>query len=261
MEIQEELRKAGVKPGKGQNFITDKSVVTALVEAGEVEGKVLEIGPGTGNITGKLSEKTRDLTVVERNRNLANYLEKKYPDVEVLREDFLELDLKEMEIDRCVSNIPFEISSNIVEKLGEAQIQSALIVQDELADKIVADPGDKNYGILSVKAQYFFVPVRLRTISSRSFYPEPEIDAAIIKLYPNRERHQVENEEEFFQLVKALFTHKRKKLRNSFVDVRHMLEYEKDRAKELRDQLPHSEERVVNLGIKELAEAAEFLEE
>jgi 16S rRNA (adenine1518-N6/adenine1519-N6)-dimethyltransferase len=262
MEIEEELRKIGVNPGKGQNFLRKSSTAEALVEAGEVENhKTLEIGPGTGKITEKLSEKTDALIVVERNRNLANYIQENFPDAEVLTEDFLEVDLEELGVERCVSNIPFEISSDILEKLGKAQIQSALIVQDELADKVVAEPGDKNYGFFSVKTQYYFVPVKLRTLSSRSFYPEPEVDAAIIKLYPNKERHPIEDEEAFFDLVKALFTHKRKKLRNAFVDARHMLGYEKEEAKNIRDELSHSEERVINLGIKELAEAAEFLEE
>jgi len=262
MEIQEKLQKIGVNPGKGQNFLISEHIAEALVEAGEVEDqKTLEIGPGTGNITEKLSEKTENLLLVERNGNLANYIRKEFPDAEVLKQDFLEIGLEENQVERVVSNIPFEISSDIIQKLGKAQVQSALIVQDELADKVVAEPSDKNYGYFTIKAQYYFVPVKLRTIPSRNFYPEPEVDAAILKLYPNQDRHPVEDEEAFFDLVKALFTHKRKKLRNAFVDTRHMLDYEKEEAKEIRDELPHSEERVINLGIKELAEVAEHLED
>jgi 16S rRNA (adenine1518-N6/adenine1519-N6)-dimethyltransferase len=262
MEIEEQLREIGVKPGKGQNFLRSEAAAAALVEAGEIDGsRVLEIGPGLGKITEKLADKTDDLVLVEKNRNLAAHIRENFPGAEVLTEDFLEVDLEELDVDRVVSNIPFRISSDIIEKLGEAQVQSALIVQDELADKIVAEPGDKNYGFATVKAQYYFVPVKLRTLSSRSFYPEPEVDAAIVKLYPNKDRHPVEYEESFFDLVKALFTHKRKKLRNAFVDTRHMLGYEKDEAKKIRDDLPHSEERVVNMGIKQLAEVAESLEE
>ncbi|QGA80343.1 16S rRNA (adenine(1518)-N(6)/adenine(1519)-N(6))-dimethyltransferase RsmA [Candidatus Nanohalobium constans] len=262
MEIEEKLQEIGVQPGKGQNFLRTDSTAAALAQAGEIDGeKTLEIGPGTGMITEKLAEKTDDLILVERNGNLANYIKKEFPEAEVLKEDFLEIELEEMEIERVVSNIPFEISSDIIEKLGKAQMQSALIVQDELADKLVAEPSDKNYGFFTVKAQYYFVPVKLRTLSSRTFYPEPEVDAAIVKLYPNKDRHPVEDEEAFFDLVKALFTHKRKKLRNAFVDTRHMLDYEKEEAKAIRDELPHSEERVINLDIKQLAEVAEFLEE
>lgn len=261
MDIERKLWKIGLNPGKGQNFLNSEPAATALVEAGEIEGqRTLEIGPGLGKITEKLAEKTDDLVLVEKNRNLASYIQKNFPNSEIINEDFLELDLEKINIERVVSNIPFQISSDIIEKLGEAQVQSALIVQDELADKIVAEPSDKSYGFSTIKAQYYFVPVKLRTITSRSFYPEPEVDAAIIKLYPNKDRHPIEDADSFFELVKALFTHKRKKLRNAFVDARHMLNFEKDEAKEIRDDIPHSEERVVNLGIKELAEIAEHLE-
>lgn len=262
MHIQEQLQKIGVNPGKGQNFLNSVPVAKALTEAAEIQGeKTLEIGPGLGTITQHVQDKTDDLVLIEKNGNLANHVEKEFPKAEILHEDFLELDLGELEVERVVSNIPFQISSDLLEKLGKAQVQSALIIQDELADKIVAEPGDKNYGVQTVKTQYYFIPVKLRTIPSRNFYPAPKVDAAIVKLYPNKERHDIEEEEKFFQLVKALFTHKRKKLRNSFVDARHILDHEKDEAKEIRDQLPHSEERVVNLGIKQLAEVAEQLEE
>lgn len=261
MDVQKKLEEIGVKPGKGQNFLKHEQTAKALVEAGEIdEGeKTLEIGPGIGMITRQLAEKTDDIVAVEKNRNLAEHIERNYP-VDTKVQDFLEMEKVE-EFEKCVSNIPFQISSQILEKLGEAQVQSALIVQDELADKIVADPGDKQYGFLSVKTQYYFIPVKLRTLNSSNFHPEPEVDAAIIKLYPNKNRHNIEDEEAFFELVKALFTHKRKKLRNAFVDTRHILNFEKENAKEIRDKLPHSEQRVINLDIKQLSETAQFLEE
>lgn len=262
MQIEEKLREIGINPGKGQNFIENESIARALVEAGEVDGeKTLEIGPGTGVITRQLLEKTSDLVVVERNGNLARYLREEFPRIEVQKKDFLEMDLKDKGFERCVSNIPFQYSSEIVEKLGREQIQSALIVQDELADKWVAEPGDKNYGFATIKTQYFFLPVKLTTISSSNFFPEPEVDAAIIKLYPGRKRHGIEDEEDFFRLAKALFTHKRKKLRNAFVDVRHILGYEKDDAKDIRDELPHSEKRVNQLDIKQIVDVQKHLEE
>jgi 16S rRNA (adenine1518-N6/adenine1519-N6)-dimethyltransferase len=261
MDIKSKLQEIGVQPGKGQNFLKSEATAEALVKAAEIHEnhKVLEIGPGLGQITEKLTQKTGNLTVIEKNRNLAKYIQKNYPDAKVLQEDFLESKLEEKEFDRVVSNIPFQISSEIIQKLGKNQVQSALIVQDELADKIVAEPGDKKYGIATIKTQYYFIPVKLTTISSQNFHPQPQVDAAIIKLYPRKDRHQIENEQEFFKLAKALFTHKRKKLRNAFVDARHILNYEKEEAKEIRDQLPHSEKRVNQLDIKKLAEIQEDL--
>lgn len=259
MKPEKKLRQLGLRPGEGQNFLTHKPTVKALVEAGEIQGKVLEIGGGLGTITEELQERTSDLTVIENEALLAEYLKKEFPDIKIKEADVLEEDISKF--DRCISNIPFQLSSEIIEKLGENQIQSALIVQEDLADKIVADPGEKSHGFFTVKSQYYFLPVKLRTIPSSCFYPEPEVDAAIIKLYPNKNRHNITNEKEFFSLVKALHTHGKKKLRNAFVDARNMLEIEKNQAKGLRDNLPHRDKRVRELGISELKEVFEFYQE
>jgi 16S rRNA (adenine1518-N6/adenine1519-N6)-dimethyltransferase len=257
--IEEELQRLGVKPVKGQNFLDSEAVIDALVEAGEVEGEtVLEIGGGTGAITEKLQERAEKVHVLETDTTLASHLEDEFPEAEVSNEDFLKHDIPD-EVTRCVANLPFQISSDAVRKLGSHQVQSALIVQDELADKMVAEPGDSRYGFFTVMVNYFFIPVKLRTVGRKHYHPEPEVNTAIVKLYPNRERHGIENEEFFFKVVKALFTHDRKKARNAFVDARHMLDIEKSEAKELRDEIPHSEERVVNLEVLELGEIAEFL--
>jgi len=259
MNPEEQLRKIGLNPGKGQNFLNHRPTVEALVAAGEVEGKkTLEIGGGLGAITSVLGEETSDLTVVEKNGNMAVHLEKEFPGVEVVNGDILEEDLSGFE--RCVSNIPFQLSSEIITKLGKAQIQSALIVQDDLADKITADPGSKKHGFFTVKSQYYFLPVKLRKVDSRCFYPRPDVDTAIIKLYPNKERHDIGNEEEFFSFVKALHTHGKKKTRNAFVDARNMLGISKDEAKDIRGGLPHRSKRVRELGIAELKECFEYFQ-
>ncbi len=259
MNPEQKLKEIGVNPGKGQNFLNNEHVIEALVEAGEVDQhKTLEIGGGLGAITEKLTEKTSDLTVLELDSGLAEYLRTEFPSVVVEEGDVLEADLSEFE--RCVSNIPFEISSDIIRGLGENQIQSSLIVQEALADKIVLDPGDADYNFFSMIVNYYFVPVKLRTVKAYNFHPSPEVDAAIIKLYPNKERHEVVDEENFLNVSKALFTHKRKKVRNALVDSRNMLDLNKDEIKEVRDEAPYSEKRVIELDVKKLAEVAEWFE-
>lgn len=255
MKVEKRLKELGVKPSGGQHFLRSEPVADALVEASEPEHKkVVEIGPGTGFITRKLLEKTDDVTVVEKDTRLAEHLDDLLGKrIDVINEDFLKTDL---DCERYIGNIPFEISSKILEKIGEQQIQSALIVQKQLAEKAVAEPGGSDYGFFTLKLNYYFVPVKLREIDSSNFYPEPDVDAAILKLYPNKERHGVKDEEEFMKVSKALFTHKRKKLRNAFVDARHMLDFEKEQAKEVRDELPHSEKRVIELTIRELSEVS-----
>lgn len=259
MNVREKLAQLGVKPVKGQNFLSNEAVVEALVEAGEVDSqKVLEIGPGTGIITEKLAGRASKVYAVENDTVLAGHLEDEFSDsnVEVFNKDFLDWEWKD--VDRCVSNLPFQISSKAIERLGEKQVQSALIVQKELAEKIVADPGDKRYGFFTVKCNYYFIPVKLRDVSRKNFHPSPDVDTSIVKLYPNKERHDVEDEEELLNMAKALFTHKRKKARNAFVDARHMLDIDKEKAKELRDKIPHSEKRANNLNIREISEITEF---
>ncbi|MFB6292221.1 MAG: 16S rRNA (adenine(1518)-N(6)/adenine(1519)-N(6))-dimethyltransferase RsmA [Candidatus Nanohaloarchaea archaeon] len=260
MNVQEKLRELGIKPVEGQNFLTSETIIKALVEAGEAENEtVLEIGAGTGSITEELSEKAGKVYALEPDTVLYRHLVERFgdSDVELVNDDFLSYEIPE-DVTRCVSNLPFQISSDAIEKLGENQVQSSLILQEELGDKIVAEPGDSRYGPLTVKANYYFIPVKLQTVPRRHYYPEPEVDTCIVKLYPNRERHGVEDEELFFKLSRALFTHKRKKVRNAFVDARHILGMEKDEAKELRDDLPHSEERVIDLEIIQIKEIADF---
>lgn len=263
MQLKKTLKELGIKPVRGQNFLISDPVVTSLVEAGDVEGrKVLEIGAGTGVITEELAEEAEKVQAVEKNTVLAEHLEERfseYDNVEVEEDDILDYDFSGF--DRCVSNLPFQLTSNILEKLGENQVQSALIVQDELADKIVAEPGSSNYGRFTIRMNYYFIPVKIRTAGKTNFHPAPEVDAAIIKLFPNKDRHGVENEEYFFETVRALFTHRRKKVRNAFVDARHIFEIEKDRAKELRDDVPNSEERVNELEVIQLKEITEFLDD
>ena len=262
MDTEKTLRELGIKPVKGQNFLISEIIVEALVEAGEVEDKqVLEIGAGTGAITSKLSKKAEKVYAVENNSVLANHLKEEFGNLnlKVVEEDILEYDFKN--IDRCVANIPFHLSSEIIEELGQKQVQSALIIQEDLADRIVAEPGEPDYGRFTVLVNYYFIPVKLRKVPASSFKPVPDVNAAIIKLYPNRDRHGVENEDFFFKIVRALFTHKRKKTRNAFVDARHILEITKDEAKDLRDELPNSEKRVNNLKIIDLKEIADFLQD
>lgn len=260
MNPERELQKIGLRPEKGQNFLTHEPTIQALVEAGEIEDKkVLEIGGGLGSITEFLVEKECELTVVEKNTVLSDYLKDKFPEVEVLNYDFLEMDLEGFE--RCVANIPFQISSEIIEKLGKEQIMSALIVQEDLANKIVSDPGEKSYGFFTVKTQYYFVPVKLRSINSSYFYPSPDVNAAIIKLYPNKGRHEIKDEKEFLSMVKALHNHGKRKLRNAFVDSRNVLGLEKDEAKELRGALPNKNKRVRELDISELKDVFQYFQE
>jgi 16S rRNA (adenine1518-N6/adenine1519-N6)-dimethyltransferase len=253
LDTRERLQELGIKPVGGQHFLDLDVGLERFLEELDTDGKnVLEMGAGTGNITERLE--AEKIYAVEKDTVLAEGLEERDLDCEILNKDFLEMEIPE-DVEYLVGNLPFEISSDILEKAGKAQLPSVFIVQEEFADKVVASPGDSEYNFFSFKANYYFVPVKAGIIAPGNYYPEPEVSTAVIKLFPNKERHGVEDDEALLDFAKALFTHKNKKLRNAFVDARHILEISKDEAKDLRDELPHSEKRVNKLEVFEMAEA------
>ena len=166
----------------------------------------------------------------------------------------MELEIPD-DMDIVIGNLPFHLASDIIERLYTLQLRSVLIVQEEMADKAVAAPEDPNYNFFSFKMSYYFVPVKSAVISSGNYYPEPEVNTAVLKLYPGRERYDIDHEEKYMQLVNAMFTHRRKKLRNALVDDRNMIGDDKDSLKQIRDDIPHSEEKVFNLDVKKMHEA------
>lgn len=252
INTEKKLKELGVNPVGGQHFIDSESDLEAFLNSCDTSGKVvLEIGAGTGNITEDID--VEKVYAVEKDTTLSDYLEEKFEDknVEVLNEDFVSMEIPE-DVDFILGNIPFEISSDIIEKLGEAQIPTSLIVQEAYADKIVSAPGDKEYGKQSFRTQLYFLPVKETEIPSSSYTPEPEVDTAVIRLFPNRDRHGIEDVDSFIDFASALFTHPNKKLRNAFVDARHILDISKDEAKDMRDELSFSEKRVNKMEISEL---------
>lgn len=257
MDVEKDLRDLGMTATAGQNFINNEIAVRKFLNQAETRGKtVLEIGPGTGNITHHLD--AEKVYLVEKDTVLAESLRKKDFDVpvEVFNRDFLQMELPD-DVDYIIGNLPFQHTSEMLERLADLQIESALIVQEELADKTVAAPGDSDYRYFSFRMSYFFVPVKAGVISSRNYYPEPEVDTAVLKLFPGRERHGVEDEEKFLEFGKALFTHRRKKVRNALVDARNILGWDKDVLKRFRDDIRHSEEKVFQLDVKKLHEVFE----
>lgn len=257
MDIQQELRDLGINPTQGQHFINNEIAVRKFLNHAETKGKtVLEIGSGTGSITEHLD--AEKVYAVEKDTVMAQHLQSKEFDVklEVLNDDFLQLQIPE-DVEYILGNLPFQLSSEILEKVGELQISSVFIVQEELADKVVASPGESDFNFFSFKMSYFFIPVKAGVISSRNYTPEPEVQTAVLKLFPEKNRHGVSNEEEFLNFAKAVFTHRRKKLRNAIVDARNILGEEKDFLKEIRDDLPHSETKVYELEVLELSEVFE----
>lgn len=263
--IRQLLQKHGFTPDthQDQHFLDSEHILNREIEEADLSSTdtVLEIGAGLGNLTRKLAQKAGTVHAIERDKRLVTILQKEFrttDNITVIQGDAMEIDWPDY--DKCVSNPPYHISSSLTEKLGQNQKLSVLTLQKEFAQRLVAQPGSSDYSRLTIMANYYFIPVYLQDIPPSAFYPEPDIDSALVKLYPRPNKFSIQDPDSFLRTVKALFIHKRKKVRNAFVDSRHIIGIDKDQAKTMRDQLPHSQERVINLNMKQLADITHHLE-
>jgi 16S rRNA (adenine1518-N6/adenine1519-N6)-dimethyltransferase len=214
--------------GIGQHFLVDRSALAAIVAAAELsaEDDVLEIGPGPGVLTAALAGRARSVTAVELDERMVAVLRDTVGDrdnVRIVRADALEVDLYrvgERAPTRIVANLPYQITSPLLMRFLEDARRPPLIVvlvQEEVARRIVAGPGDaKERGFLSVFVQSFASPTLVRRVPARSFRPPPKVDSAIVALrthtapaFAPLDQHR------FIALVSDAFRHRRKQLRSA----------------------------------------------
>ena len=222
------------KPKKrfGQNFLQDENILNKIVKEINPQNNdsIIEIGPGYGALTQKLLSATENLTAVEIDRELAKDLNSKFPKLKIINKDFLAMDLSKLTSQgkrlRIVGNIPYNITSPILFKLIEnnKSINDAIfLVQLEVAKRMTAYRGTKDYGILAVVLKYFAETKLCFKISPNVFYPKPKVYSALIHIY-FREMKQPDEEQKrdvrqfdelFIAVVKASFGNRRKTLKNS----------------------------------------------
>jgi len=228
------------KPKLGQHFLNDPSVASRIVEAlGDLsQSTVLEIGPGGGALTSMLGRRARRVIAVETDRVLAAQLRMKFslvPNLEIIEGDILSVDLDTIfgpkpgttrpgmeqtpERVRVVGNLPYFITSDILLRLFKYKKYFetiVLMVQKEVADRLAAKPGTKDYGLLSATAQLYSRVDRLFVVPPGAFSPPPKVQSAVIRLAltPRREALGV-NEAEFTAFLKLAFSQKRKTLWNN----------------------------------------------
>lgn len=220
-----------VRPKKNfsQNFLLDKNIINKILTEFNPRKTdyILEIGPGTGALTENLFRKTKNFVAIEIDKNAVEELKTKIPDLNVLNDDFLKLNIDSIfgknKTLRIIGNIPYHITTPIIFKIFDYTdiVSDALIMmQEEVADRIIAKPGNKIYGILSVLSQYFSTPKKIFTVSKNVFYPKPKVNSAVVKFIINQNRQLNANEEILFRkIVRTAFNQRRKTLRNSLEKV------------------------------------------
>lgn len=214
----------------GQNFLIDAHVLDKIIAAARItkEDFVLEIGPGIGTMTQYLAEAAREVTAVEIDRNLIPILEETlapYDNVTILNQDILKTDIAAMAAERnagrpikVVANLPYYITTPIIMGLFESGVpleNVTVMVQKEVAQRMQAGPGTKDYGALSLAVQYYAEPYIAANVPPNCFIPRPNVGSAVIRLtrYP-KPPVQVQDEKLMFALIRASFSQRRKTLVN-----------------------------------------------
>ena len=212
----------------GQNFLNDPNIVRKIVQlASESPTEtILEIGPGHGILTRALSEAAGEVYAIEVDRKLCDSLHatfKDSPGVRVIRADAMTFSLNHIPHPfKVVSNLPYYISTPLMFRLfelGNRITEMTLMMQLEVAQRIQARPGNKNYSPLSIAAQYYTEPRLAFRVSRHCFRPVPKVDSAVIHLKTRQTPPvRVRDEASFFRVVKGGFSHRRKVLKNSLLD-------------------------------------------
>lgn len=212
----------GPKKSLGQHWLKDPEILADIAEAAELTGDdvVLEIGPGLGTLTSRLLARANSVTAVEFDADLARKLPGQFPGkkLTVVNQDILQFDLNQLPKNyKVVANVPYYITSKIVEKLMTAENKpsiAVLLVQKEVAERIAAEAG--NMSVLSVSVQIFAEAELDIEVSRQFFTPPPKVDSQVVVLR-TRDNPLIasEDQRDFFRIVKAGFSAKRKKLRSS----------------------------------------------
>ncbi len=219
-----------IKPLKrfGQNYINDPNILNNIVKEinPQENDNLIEIGPGLGSLTEKLSKYTPKLTAIEIDQRVIDDLSQRFSQILLINDDFLNIDLlklfnKSRTKLRIVGNIPYNLTSSIIFKMIENNAivsDSVIMVQTEVAQRMIAKKNNKEYGILSVLLNYFAEVKHCFKVSPNVFYPKPKVYSSVIHIFFKELSDSKEEQNLFIKVVKAAFGNRRKILKNSFAN-------------------------------------------
>lgn len=225
-------RRAGVRgdPARDQYFLEDERVLDRIVgyaDAADVSFEhVLEIGPGTGALTARLLDRAQRVTAIERDGELATFLRREFADaVDADRLAIIEGDALEVQLPKftaSISNLPYGISSEIIFRLLPEGKPLFVMVQREFGERMAAAPGTSEYGRLSVTSQHYGSVTVREIVPPGAFDPSPPVESAIVEVSPRTPSYTLEDEARFFDVVRGLFTQRRKTVRNGIRNTVHI---------------------------------------
>ena len=233
------INKYKVKANKnlGQNFLIDEQVIKDIIDGAEInnEDLVIEIGPGLGTLTAFLVEKAKKVICIELDKKMIKILNDRfiaYNNIELINDDVLKIDLNQIIKEekkknnirkvKIVANLPYYITTPIIMKLIEDKLDVesiTVMIQKEVADRIIEIPGGKNTGAITYTVFYYCEGKKIRDVENTSFIPMPEVTSEVINLKLRKESCvKVESEKVFFNIIKSSFMQRRKTLLNALVN-------------------------------------------
>ena len=261
----------------GQNFLISDEVVQKIIEDSEIkqDDLIIEIGPGLGTLTKELLEKAGKVICIELDLNMIKILEdrfKLYSNFEIIHQDVLKVDLQKIIKEekqtgkikqaKIVANLPYYITTPIIMKLLEEKLDLETItvmVQKEVADRLIAVPGEKNAGAITYSVYYYSDAKEIVEVSKESFIPAPEVTSKVIQFKIRKEpRVQVSNEKKMFNIIKNAFTQRRKTLLNALNNT-NIFESKEQGTKIFQELNLQEQVRAEELTLKQFAEITEKL--
>ena len=216
------------KKSLGQNFLVDKNIIEKIIDSVEIEGKsILEIGPGTGNLTKNILEKKpKKLIVIEKDNELAKLLNKDFGEkIKIINDDVLKVDENKLDSNvlTVFGNLPYNISTEILcswilnIKNNNFWFNSLILMfQKEVADRIIAEFNTKNYGRLSILSNWKLDIVKICDVKPSSFSPKPKIESSVLIMKPKIDFFNLKDPKNLEKLTRVFFMHRRKMLKKPY---------------------------------------------